>query len=132
MLGVILYFVMKAGPVPLITGQSTWTTPIFLSGYQSTGSVAGAVLQMVNLAVSTVIYIPFVRMSNRSESRQRLEVFEDLKNEIPNLGFGEDGGLLGRMDKVGELSRALPGDAFLDYVREHGVLKIEHKETAKD
>ena len=47
----ITYAAIYSGLVPLLVSEVNWTTPIFLSGYQATGSWAGAILQMVCLAV---------------------------------------------------------------------------------
>lgn len=57
----ITYVSMKTGLVPLITQDVEWTTPIFFSGYKATGSVAGSILQLVNLCVGIAIYAPFVK-----------------------------------------------------------------------
>ena len=57
----IAYISMKTGLVPLITQDVEWTTPIFISGYKATGSLAGSFLQLVNLCVGVAIYAPFVK-----------------------------------------------------------------------
>ena len=55
----ITYAAIYSGLVPHLVSEVNWTTPIFLSGYQATGSWAGAILQMVCLAVGVCIYMPF-------------------------------------------------------------------------
>jgi len=42
-----------------------WTTPVFLSGWLGTGSVAGAILQLVTVAVMTLIWVPFLIVMDR-------------------------------------------------------------------
>lgn len=59
------YVAIAAGIVPMITHEVAWTTPIILGGYYATGSVAGSILQLVNVAVGVLIYIPFVRLLDR-------------------------------------------------------------------
>lgn len=56
-------FSIAIGLVPVPSVQVTWTTPILFSGYLCTGSVAGAILQAVNLVLGAAIYTPFIRLS---------------------------------------------------------------------
>ncbi len=53
---------MALGIVPIAAHHVEWTTPILLSGYISTGSIAGTLLQLFNLVIGVLIYWPFVRM----------------------------------------------------------------------
>ena len=58
--------VMKPAEIAL-----PFTTPIFMSGYLATGGhVSGAVLQVVNLAISLVIYYPFFRAWDRLKAKE--------------------------------------------------------------
>lgn len=61
----ITYIVIYIGWVPPTSGIAIpWTTPIFISGFLTTG-VSGAILQGVNLIIATVIYIPFVKVLDK-------------------------------------------------------------------
>jgi len=61
------------------TGYSVaWTTPALFSGYATTGSVAGAVVQLIGLAAGAMIYIPFVRMADFLSSRRSQDVLASL------------------------------------------------------
>lgn len=61
----IAYAAIDWGLVPqIVNAEVQWTTPILVSGYQATGSVAGSVLQLVLLAVGVCIYMPFVKLDN--------------------------------------------------------------------
>lgn len=64
---VIAYAAFSLKIVPIATGlvQLPWTTPILISGALITNSVMGAVLQLVQLAVATVIWLPFMRKADR-------------------------------------------------------------------
>lgn len=55
--------VIYLGIVPIPSVQVTWTTPVLFSGYLCTGSMAGAILQAVLLAVGAAIYTPFIKLS---------------------------------------------------------------------
>lgn len=62
----LAYLATALGFVPqIINANVQWTTPIIVSGYQATGSVAGSILQIVLLVIGTLIYIPFVLLDNR-------------------------------------------------------------------
>ena len=58
----ISYLALATGMVPLITSSVEWTTPILLGGYTATGSIAGPILQFVNVVVGVLIYLPFVKL----------------------------------------------------------------------
>ncbi|MEC0184105.1 PTS transporter subunit EIIC [Paenibacillus peoriae] len=64
---VVAYFAFSAGLVSLPTGlaQIPWTTPVIISGYLVTGSIRGAILQLVLLAMTTLIWLPFVKMADK-------------------------------------------------------------------
>lgn len=57
---IISYAAVYIGIVPHVVRQVEWTTPVFLSGYLATGSVAGSILQAVCLAAGVLIYLPFL------------------------------------------------------------------------
>ncbi|MGI6665595.1 MAG: PTS sugar transporter subunit IIC [Christensenellaceae bacterium] len=60
------FLAFSLGLVPLITNDSiNWTTPVFFSGYLTTGSIWGALLQLVNIVIGVLIYRPFIRLYER-------------------------------------------------------------------
>lgn len=61
----VAYAAISAGMVPMITGSVAWTTPILLGGFRATGSMAGSLLQLVNVGIGVLIYFPFVRLLDR-------------------------------------------------------------------
>ncbi|QCX33791.1 PTS cellobiose transporter subunit IIC [Caloramator sp. E03] len=63
------YFVMSIGLVPAPVGVDVpWTVPIFFSGILATNSIAGGILQLVNLLIVLVIWTPFIIMLDRKYS----------------------------------------------------------------
>ncbi|BBT72948.1 MULTISPECIES: PTS transporter subunit EIIC [Enterobacteriaceae] len=61
----ITYAVIALGWVPPTSGISIpWTTPIFVSGFLTTG-FSGVILQAVNLIIATAIYLPFVKILDK-------------------------------------------------------------------
>ncbi len=67
------YIAISSGLVPMITGEVAWTTPIILGGISATGSFAGALLQVFNVGIGVLIYLPFVKLLDRQSE-------ESLKN----------------------------------------------------
>lgn len=103
---------MSAGLVPVPVCEVEWTTPILLGGYLATGSIAGSVLQVVNLAVGVLIYLPFVRLleneslNDFSVRMERLvhilQESEESRKPVDLLALKNDAGLVAR-DLAGEL-----------------------------
>ncbi|MCD8139484.1 MAG: EAL domain-containing protein [Planctomycetaceae bacterium] len=104
---VISYVAMVSGLVPYTINMIDWTAPPFISGYAATGSYMGAMLQLVNLAVGVMIYLPFVRIAEAVKKEAFNKAFKEL---MP--GYAES---IGNSDYVitGEakaLSRSLAKD----------------------
>lgn len=64
---VITYFSMVLGVVPLTTGVALpWTTPPIIGGFLATGgSWQGALLQIVLVVISFIIYFPFFKAADK-------------------------------------------------------------------
>ncbi|HJD45584.1 MAG TPA: PTS transporter subunit EIIC [Candidatus Mediterraneibacter norfolkensis] len=64
---VISYIAFSTGLVPIPTGliQLPWTTPPIVSGFLVTGSINGAILQLILLVVATLVWLPFIRKADR-------------------------------------------------------------------
>lgn len=76
----IAYGAISAGLVPMITSSVEWTTPVLLGGFRATGSAAGSVLQLVNVWIGALIYLPFVRLLDRqteAAAKQNYHAFMD-------------------------------------------------------
>ncbi|PLT28812.1 PTS cellobiose transporter subunit IIC [Peribacillus deserti] len=62
----VSYFAMSSGIVPPPTGVTVpWTVPIFINGMMATNSIAGGLLQLVNMAIVFVIWFPFLKVIDR-------------------------------------------------------------------
>ena len=72
----VAYFATAVGLVPAATIIAPWTTPPIIGGALATQSLAGGVLAAVNLLISVLIYLPFVKMAQIQESRR-----VDLEND---------------------------------------------------
>lgn len=63
---IVSYFAISVGLVPYPIGATVvWTTPIFLAGWLGTGSIAGAILQLVDVVIMTFIWTPFLMMLDK-------------------------------------------------------------------
>lgn len=59
------YFFTKIGFIAPIVNNVPWTVPTLLSGLLYTGNIRGVIVQAVSLIITTLIYIPFVKMDNK-------------------------------------------------------------------
>lgn len=86
-----------------------WTTPPLLSGYLLTGSWAGVALQGVGLVLSTLIYLPFVRRSERLRTSQQAAAFRLASDQIVEAAHRHQPAIR-RGDQIGVIARGLYAD----------------------
>lgn len=70
------YLFMATGIVPVVTNGIEWTTPIILGGYKATGSILGALLQIVLVLVGVMIYLPFVKLLDKQSDEIQKREYE--------------------------------------------------------
>lgn len=104
-------FAMQIGWVPLATSTVEWTTPAILSGYLSTGSIAGSILQIVNICIGILIYCPFVRLYEKEKERDARKRMESLVEIVHNEEQGERTvELLALKNSVGQTAKSIVED----------------------
>ncbi|MHC5268067.1 PTS sugar transporter subunit IIC [Enterococcus sp. LJL98] len=64
------FWATSLGIVPVATVMPPWVTPPILGGFLATQSIAGALLAAVNLLISVVVYVPFVRIGVLQELKR--------------------------------------------------------------
>ncbi len=105
------YVAFRYKLVPPICNDVSSTMPVILSGYFSTMSIRGALLQVVILIVGVVIYAPFVIMydssKRKSEAMRVLELTDILKKAEEEK---EDIKLLELQGTPGALAKCLAAD----------------------
>jgi cellobiose PTS system EIIC component len=70
----VSYFAMSSGIVPPPTGVAVpWTVPFFINGIMATNSLAGGILQLVNMAIVFVIWFPFLKTVDRLNVQKEKE-----------------------------------------------------------
>ncbi|HLV09489.1 MAG TPA: PTS transporter subunit EIIC, partial [Halanaerobiales bacterium] len=61
------YLATVIGLVPRTVAMVPWSTPPIISGFLVTGSLMGSVLQLVNLLIGVLIYLPFMIMAEKAK-----------------------------------------------------------------
>lgn len=108
---IISYAAIYIGIVPHVIHQVEWTTPIFLSGYLATGSIAGSILQAVCLAAGILIYLPFLRLFEEHGERQLVKNVKELTKELQRQEAANAiMPLTERKDTLGGVARLLSAD----------------------
>ena len=69
-LTIVSYVSIAIGLVPKTIVFIPWTTPPVIGGVLATGSWQGGVLAFVNLVIAILLYVPFVKMAERTELRK--------------------------------------------------------------
>lgn len=108
---VTAYGAMHAGLLPTTTADLIWTTPPLVGGFVATGSVAGVVMQMGNLALGTLLYSPFVKLSERLRERKGNLAMAELLRTASGCGVVAGGRkCLDRPGEEGRLAKSLAAD----------------------
>lgn len=66
----VAYYAFSTGIVPLTYASATWTMPPIISGFLTTGSIMGSLLQIVIIAIDIILYLPFYMMVDDRNRRQ--------------------------------------------------------------
>lgn len=84
-LAIITTIAYYTGIIPPTTNIAPWTMPTGLGAFFNTnGSVAALLLALFNLAIATLIYIPFVVIANKAQTQieEETESEEDIANAL--------------------------------------------------
>ncbi len=114
-------FAIQMGFVPVPIHTVGWTTPILLGGYLATDSIAGSILQLINVGIGMLIYYPFVRLFEEESLRNAelrmerlvriLQESEETRNPVSLLTLRNDMGAVARGladDLVFQMRTGLP------------------------
>lgn len=85
----IAYLAIATGWMPPTSHVINWTTPVLFSGYATTGSLSGTLVQAIGLVVCTLCYLPFVRLERTLTAKRSREVLTVLLHtaESPEKGL---------------------------------------------
>lgn len=107
---VISLLAFQSGWVDVVNSSTvTWTTPPLFSAWLITESWKGIALQLLSIAISTVLYLPFVRKAEIYRHQQEQMAFEEATNTIIQQGQAKQQ-IISRQDKVGMIARDLVYD----------------------
>ncbi len=100
------------GVLPYTAVPVPWTTPVFVSGFVSTGgSWFGPLVQLLCLVAGVFIYKPFIQMSERLRKQRFDEAYKKLREmceEDYSSSYGKK--YINRDDEVGAVARLLAMD----------------------
>lgn len=126
----LAYFAIDGGLVPPVAHPVNWTTPPLMNAYLATGSISGIILQLLNLVIGTALYLPFVRLHEKSRQGARRQAFSDFLQEIESTPPHLQKKYLTRQDPVGSLARRLYADLKEDLARHR--LFLEYQPQVND
>lgn len=108
---VISYTAMWLGLVPVVTSEVNWTIPVIAGGYIATGSVAGSLLQIVNMFAGILIYRPFVLAYDRRRENAMFDLKDALEAALKDSEYTMVPIVLSELpDRRGTMARALQKD----------------------
>ncbi|THB64730.1 MAG: EAL domain-containing protein [Desulfovibrio sp.] len=97
--------------VPRTITSAHWTTPALVNGYVATGSIAGTLLQVVNLTIGALVYLPFIKLSERIHFKRQRNAIKTLHDFACNALPGPNGQkCMSRSGFEGYLARSLADD----------------------
>ena len=101
------FLLTKAGFMPAVTNSIAWTTPALMSGYLSTGSARGIIVQLINILISTACYAPFVIMYEKkslnefsSSMNELVEILKKSEETLEEVVLTDCEGNAGRLAKL--------------------------------
>ncbi|WP_172623355.1 PTS sugar transporter subunit IIC/EAL domain-containing protein [Arabiibacter massiliensis] len=107
----VSFAAMDLGLVPPVVVDVSWTTPPLVGGWVATGSPAGAVLQLVCIALGTALYLPFLRRYERlADDRARVEYASLLAAFQEDERAGRETELVAAPGVLGGVARSLAED----------------------
>lgn len=111
--GTIARIAVSAGMNATVIAGVSPTLPLGVSGWMATGSFTAGIVQVLTLAISTLIYLPFVWIANNTcEERSDFAIEELMSRDAAPY--------LARQDDVGVFARSLFEEMECDLRRGHG------------
>jgi lactose/cellobiose-specific phosphotransferase system IIC component len=122
------YAALALGFVPFPeVGSISWTTPVFFSGYLSTGGVAAVGLQALCFAVAFIVYVPFVSVARISAEREYQADYRAMADEMTYVQPTQYRRVMNRTDKIGNVARYLARDIGTAIRGGQGDMHIEYQ-----
>lgn len=80
--GIIAYVLTFIGFAPKVVVMAHWTTPPILGAIISTNSIRGGITALICMAVSIIIYMPFVHMATKKDQKNIVKVEETDRKSV--------------------------------------------------
>ncbi len=113
------YVATVTGVLPCAADTVAWTTPVFVSGFFTTGSMAGPMVQAVNVIIGVACYTPFVILADKLRESQAENLLTKLKAVAGSSEFKAKGiGILDIPGEAGRFAKTLADDLKLALYRE--------------
>jgi lactose/cellobiose-specific phosphotransferase system IIC component len=117
---------MQTGLIVLQPEGIPWTTPPLISGWLLSDSWRGAALQLLEIFVATVFYLPFVHMAEAERKRRLSRLYQNavdlIQAEVPRRAM-----VIRRRDEIGMVARTLLADLRGDIRRKQLSLNYQPK-----
>lgn len=102
---------LTTGIVPMPSNPVEWVVPLFINGYQATGSIAGSLLQLFNIVVGAFIYRFFLLRDERRSNERTKETLDKLIGRMHQAeSAGEALALMELRGAIGGLAKMLASD----------------------
>ncbi len=84
----IQYVAMSSGLISPTTGvYIPWTLPPVISGFIVTGGLSGAIIQLINLVIGAIIYLPFLRIIDKQYRASESVTENQTKNSVQQPAY---------------------------------------------
>jgi lactose/cellobiose-specific phosphotransferase system IIC component len=100
---------VESGWLTLHPVSMLWTTPPLVSGWMLTDSWRGAFMQLIEIGLSTALYLPFVRKAEADRKTREAEAARVIMQIILGNASARKS-LIQRRDEVGRMARGLLSD----------------------
>ena len=123
----VAYIAMITGLVPLPTTEITWTTPLFVSGYMSTGSISAIILQIICFLAAFGVYMPFVKIAKENSEEKYKKDFDNLTKEMRYIQNSKSRKIITRSDEIGSVARFLAAEINDAVNNDRDLLHLEYQ-----
>ena len=114
----VSYLAIYSGLVPVVANEVQWTTPVLLGGFQATGSVMGLLLQLFNIILGVLIYLPFVKVLDRESEKTIKNNYKEFNEYFINNERTLQNVRLSEMNSIyGSFAKELCADIKHDLIR---------------
>ncbi len=126
----ISYLATISGLVPPVSQSVYWAVPPLFNAYMASGSIMGPIVQLVGIAMGTLLYIPFVKLNEKIVSDRERDTYLSMKKQIEECRYGDGLLFLRKNDAVGFLAYMLFGE-LKEAIREDKLL-LEYQPLVND